>query len=55
MRRRQVLHLQEQDKTESKEPAQVFTSINTHKPGECQKCGKIIKRGMFLHNKYCKG
>ena len=24
-------------------------------PDECPKCGKVVKRGKFMHQKFCKG
>jgi hypothetical protein len=27
----------------------------TPMPDECPKCGKVVKRGKYMHQKFCKG
>lgn len=32
----------------------VEPTLDTPKP-TCKKCGKVFERGLFMHEKYCKG
>ena len=36
----------------------VFGTVKTSPPGDkhaCPKCGKIVRQGKYLHQKFCKG
>ena len=59
MRRRQAYALQTQLLNERKallysQPIEHKETFGEVKVGGCQYCGKDVKRGLYMHEKYCK-
>ena len=44
-----------EDEKEEQAPPQTVLSVLSVLSDECPKCGKVVKRGKFMHQKHCKG
>lgn len=55
MRRRQVYAMQSQVLATPLPVPDEFIPPAALDKDACPKCGRIVKQGMFMHKKYCKG